>query len=220
MYTETTDLLAFDRAGETLSVYSTVLAGASLTMDAANVNVSDVTGLPEGTPGFTAQLSVGADPVQYTRLDLYVALGSAVVPEIVASDSSVSVPLKLNASEIDVNSKKIVNVDNGVDANDAVNKSQLDGSRLLAVREVNGNDSVLISDDLVLINGSGGLTITLPAADGNSGKKIIVKKVDANAADTIAAVSGEQIDGDSSTQVYLQFEAVTFVSDGTRWLIV
>ena len=43
-----------------------------------------------------------------------------------ASDAVSPIPLKLDASEFDVNSVKIVNVANGVDANDAVNKSQLD----------------------------------------------------------------------------------------------
>jgi hypothetical protein len=98
-------------------------------------------------------------------------------------------------------------------------------SRLLAVRTVTASDTITASDDLILINGTGSTVVTLPTAVGNSGKKIIVKKIDnavggAEDADTVAAASGEQIDGGSSVNIFLQYEAITFVSNGTKWLIV
>jgi hypothetical protein len=58
--------------------------------------------------------------------EFMVAASIAAFATLKASDAVSPIPLKLDASEFDVDSVKIVNVADGVDPTDAVNKSQLD----------------------------------------------------------------------------------------------
>ena len=118
--TDATDILFFDASVEALTVQSSISTSVT-TIDAAQMNISDA--------GHTAQLSASAG--SSVKLDLFVPVASSVVPSIVAADSTAApVSLKLDASQIDVNSVKIVNVADGVDSTDAVNKSQLAAATL------------------------------------------------------------------------------------------
>jgi hypothetical protein len=73
-----------------------------------------------------------------------------------------------------------------------------------------------------LVNASGGArTITLPFAKDANGQLVTVKKTDASAnAVTVAAQSGETIDGSASTSLASQWARVTVISNGTAWFIV
>ena len=80
------------------------------------------------------------------------------------------------------------------------------------------NDTIA-SDINLVAAGAGGITIKLPAP--LAGKKVIVKKTDSAAgAVTISRNSTDTIDGATSKLLYYQYEALTFVSDGTNWFIV
>ena len=110
-----TDILFYDAAVEELTIQSSV-STAVTTIGAGQNNISDT--------GHTAQLSVV--PASSVALDFVVPVASSVVPAIIVKDGAAApAPLKLDASEIDVNSVKIVNVADGVNPNDAVNFSQL-----------------------------------------------------------------------------------------------
>lgn len=65
--------------------------------------------------------------------------------------------------------------------------------------------------------GSGGITLTLPSASGNTGKIIYIKKIDSGAGNVI--ISGS-IDGGSQKILYYQYESMTVVSNGTSWYII
>lgn len=73
-------------------------------------------------------------------------------------------------------------------------------------------------NSLVLVNTSGHVTITLPAAStthaGYTIKNIGTGQVsiDPNGSDTI--------DGETGLELYTQYEYVTIVSDGTEWFII
>jgi|694.fasta_scaffold02901_16 hypothetical protein len=80
------------------------------------------------------------------------------------------------------------------------------------------NDTIA-SDINLVAAGAGGITIKLPAP--LAGKKVIVKKTDSAAgAVTISRNATDTIDGATSKLLYYQYEALTFVSDGTNWFIV
>lgn len=64
-------------------------------------------------------------------------------------------------------------------------------------------------------------TVTLPAAAGNSGRRIIVKKMNSNGnAVTVDGNASETIDGSTTYVISIQYETVEMVSDGTNWVIV
>ena len=68
---------------------------------------------------------------------------------------------------------------------------------------------------------SGNVTITLPAASGNSGYRFYVKRID-NAANTctIARTGADTIDGQTSLSLDLQYTSVAIVSNGSAWYIL
>lgn len=81
-------------------------------------------------------------------------------------------------------------------------------------------NSDTISSDINLVNASGSnvsLYLPVPA----SGKLVIVKKIDSGSGYVnIQANSAEKIDGSDAKILYYQYEALTFVSDGTNWFVV
>lgn len=77
------------------------------------------------------------------------------------------------------------------------------------------------NDYILIVNSGANRTVTLPSAIGNSGKLLIIKKVDAGNTMFIASVLNQTIDGVDSTvtplAVTIQYEVVSLVSDGAVW---
>lgn len=68
---------------------------------------------------------------------------------------------------------------------------------------------------------SAAFTITLYAASGNAGRRLIIKKTDSTLNTiTIDANSTETIDGSLTIKLATQYESVTLECDGTNWFIV
>jgi len=78
------------------------------------------------------------------------------------------------------------------------------------------------SDNSIFCNASGGaFTITLPAASGNGGLILNIKKIDSSVnAVTIDANASETIDGALTAVITTQYESVTIQCDGTEWWII
>jgi hypothetical protein len=81
-----------------------------------------------------------------------------------------------------------------------------------------GNITIAPVPNVVLLNGSG-LTATLPFASANAGRRIVIKKTNSLAADTIAARAGETIDG-SSTRTLNALERVALFASGSTWFVI
>ena len=90
---------------------------------------------------------------------------------------------------------------------------------LNAIKEVNTDYTVTLEDAILLGNADvGDITITLPDATGNKGKKITIKKQDANE-DYYVNVSGS-INGLTGLYTALPHSGWDLVSDGSTWKIV
>lgn len=76
--------------------------------------------------------------------------------------------------------------------------------------------------ELVSYNATGGnSTVNLPAASGNSGKAIVVKKTDSSANTvTVDGNASETIDGANTFVLNAQWDSLHIVCDGSNWLIV
>ena len=62
------------------------------------------------------------------------------------------------------------------------------------------------------------ITVTLDDAKNYSGKSITIKKIDSsNNNVTIASVSPQTIDGQSSIIINQQYSSVSLMSDGSNW---
>lgn len=74
--------------------------------------------------------------------------------------------------------------------------------------------------EIVLANATGGgFTITLPSAVSNT-NSYTVKKTDSSSNGVTIASSSGTIDGGSTAILYVQYAAITAISDGTNWNII
>ena len=91
----------------------------------------------------------------------------------------------------------------------------------LAITSKTANYTATTADDVILCDGtSAAFTITLYAASGNSGKKLVIKKTDTSVnAITIDGNASETIDGSTTTTLNTQNEVLVIICDGTNWQI-
>lgn len=95
----------------------------------------------------------------------------------------------------------------------------VDGSFSLPIRTINANTTLNENDYTVVKNGTGNLTVTLPAASSCRGRIYVIKKA-ANGTLTIAS-SGGQIDGANNLSVNSATRITNMVqSDGANWWII
>lgn len=109
-------------------------------------------------------------------------------------------------------------VDGSIDAAHIASSAVTEVKRSRTVATTSSTST--ISNDITLATaGSGGITLTLPAAV--AGKVVIVKKVDTGAGNvTLDPPGSVTIDGAATKVLYHQYETMTCVSDGTNWFIV
>ncbi len=95
-------------------------------------------------------------------------------------------------------------------ASDVVSKTDSDSPYTASL------DQVILCDAT-----SAGITVNLPTAASNSGRKIIVKKVDSSG-NTISIIAdgSDLIDGAASQTITVQYDSKTLVCNGTNWYII
>jgi hypothetical protein len=99
---------------------------------------------------------------------------------------------------------------------------QVAGPIATAVATKTTNYSVTSTDSVLLCDAtSGALTVTLPTAAGITGRQYSFKRISSGANTvTVAAQSGQTIDGAATRVLGTQYETVTVVSDGSNWWVV
>ena len=115
----------------------------------------------------------------------------------------------------------------GVGTASQVSLLEADGALGLAIETVTGNTTLDATHSTVLVNASGNVTITLPAAASayNStdgiGRIYEIKKIDVDADTvTIDGNGSETIDGGTTAVLTIQYESITIQSDGSNWHII
>lgn len=95
------------------------------------------------------------------------------------------------------------------------------GSSILSINSQTSGYTALTSDDVILAS-SAAFTVTLYTAVGNAGKQLIIKKTDSSLTNiiTIDGNASETIDGDTTTTLNTEGEAIRIVSDGSNWQIL
>lgn len=88
--------------------------------------------------------------------------------------------------------------------------------------KTNTDYTALTTDDVILVStGAVARTITLPVASTVTGKIYHVKKIDTGGGSVIIDANGsELIDGALTAMITIQYEAITFQSDGNNWYIL
>jgi hypothetical protein len=81
-----------------------------------------------------------------------------------------------------------------------------------------GNITTAPVPNVVLLSGSA-INATLPLASSNAGRRIVIKKTNSLAADTVSARDGETIDG-SATRTLNALERVTLLASGSTWFVI
>jgi hypothetical protein len=93
---------------------------------------------------------------------------------------------------------------------------------VLPVTTVTGDATLTNANGLVLADATAAaLTLTLPAASGNTGLVLEVKKIDVTANTvTVQSAFSEDIDGGGSAVISTSMTALSFASDGSSWWII
>lgn len=104
--------------------------------------------------------------------------------------------------------------------NKTLTTPQINGVKLAYVSKT-GNYTATATDTYINVDATGGaVTITLPAASGNTGLEINVKKIDSSVNGVIIDGNGsETIDGATTRTIAVQYTAYTLVCTGSSWSI-
>lgn len=80
--------------------------------------------------------------------------------------------------------------------------------------------SASVGEDVIVDASGGDVTVNLPAASGNSGQTILVKKTDSSVNTvTIDGNGTETIDGNLTLVISNQYDSYELVSDGSGWYV-
>jgi len=105
-------------------------------------------------------------------------------------------------------------------ADDITIAASVTASPLLDVEEYDDTVVLTPSNDLAVIDSTNApVTVFLPTAAGNKGKKLIVKRIGPNNV-TVTAEVGEFIDGLNVFLLEFNYETVAVVSTGVNWVVV
>ena len=102
-------------------------------------------------------------------------------------------------------------------------KISLSAIGVFAVTSVSSTPySAVITDGYILVDASGSaITVNLPTAIGNTGKALVIKKIDLTANVVTLDGSGSQtIDQSLTWLLTIPNEAIRIISDGSNWQIV
>lgn len=109
----------------------------------------------------------------------------------------------------------------GVNTSSPASTFHVAGSISSAIRTVTATGSMTSTDSYVLVNASSGsITLALPSASDSVGRSYNVKRIDGSSNSvTIVRSGSDTIDGSVSWSLSVQYESLTFVSDGSGWYI-
>lgn len=91
---------------------------------------------------------------------------------------------------------------------------------VLTVTDVTGDYTATTADQLLLVDNTAGMTVTLPGASETKNKRFIVKKISNNTFPVTVVASLGNIDDDTSVIIDVAYTSLDFVSDGTDYWIV
>ena len=129
-------------------------------------------------------------------------------------------PLKLEGLQNDATLDTVVTVDaNGVLHKTAATDVPASNS---AFTSVAANYTASTSDEVIFVDASSGhVTITLPTASGNTGKKYRIKKFEASANNVILDGDGaETIDGSTTQTTNVPWTGWVIISNGSNWGVI
>ena len=101
----------------------------------------------------------------------------------------------------------------------------IDGGQRVNIREIDNADHTLDFYDYIVVfkNLAAGRTLTIPTAQHESGREIIIKEKDGYASSnniTIATEGSQTIDGSATATLSTNKGSIRLVCDGTNWLII
>lgn len=144
--------------------------------------------------------------------------GSGIVTTIGATDTY-TIDILVDNSTVEIVSDTVRVKDAGITNAKLATSSVTEVKIQRTVDSAFTNNDTIDSDINLVSGGVSGISVKLPVPV--SGKMVFVKKVDSAAGPvTILRNNTETIDGATSKVLYYQYEALTFVSDGTHWYIV
>ncbi len=99
--------------------------------------------------------------------------------------------------------------------------AELQSYQTSTLKPINFSYDANTPNEVILVTASAPVTVSLPLAKGFYGRTLMVKKMDNSVnAVTIAAKTGETIDGTNTKTIGAQYVSYTLMSFGTGWVIL
>ena len=194
---------------------TTALTGAYLEFPLSSDDSHDVL-----SSGDSARGPASATDNALARFDG--ATGKILQNSIIITDDSGNITGVLTIDSVFVSASAPSAPTAGVPWLDTSVASSAAGAGTLPVTTITINTTLTTSEVVVLCDAvSNVITVTLPAASSNTGKRYYISKIDASAHDVIVdGNASETIDGGLTAVMTSQYESITIVCDGSNWSIL
>jgi hypothetical protein len=170
-----------------------------------------------------ATLGIAGAPVKSTNATITNTHGILIQAGAVSTATN-SYGLTVNAQTGGTNNYAAQFIGGNVGIGTAAPVSTLDvqGSLGFETTSITGTTTLNQTHNVVLASdATGSFSITLPAAASNTGKTYYIKKTNSSANTiTIDGNASETIDGATTLVLYVQYDAVRIVCDGSNWHVI
>src|SRR4030067_1035165 len=173
----------------------------------ALAGLSSGTGDPSITYPYQLKVNTASNPMTLVK-----KIDSSVNAVTVDPNGSETIDGQATASVKNLDETIIV-------VSDGTNWRRLLWDALDAVASITADYTATLNDDTILANATAGaVTVSLPTAVGNTGKKFVIKKIDSSANTVTVDPNGsETIDGQATAGILAQDNAIICQSDGANW---
>lgn len=214
------------RVAATGSLAFTGYNGAATPVVPLTMDLSGNVGIGTSSPGLYAKLTVLGGSI-YTDAALYSNDGTTTARVISSGGISYWGTTTNHPMVIQTNNTERLRIDSsgnvGIGTSSPVNRLQVNGSfgRGAPVTKT-GSFTLADTENWLICNGSGSITVTLPAASSWTGREVMIKTI---AAQTVVSASSNVVPvaGNVAATAILAATAgkwATLVSDGTNWIIM
>lgn len=110
----------------------------------------------------------------------------------------------------------------GVETTSPTSTFEVAGSFATQLKTITATTTLADDDHIIAANATtANITVTLPTAVGIKGRQYTIKRIDSSSNSvTVATTSSETIDANTTFSISQQYQFLSVVSDGSKWIVI